>query len=177
VLCRELKAVFDWQVVGKDRRKRLPDRDCAVAAIAARMGLPAASLSSYMEDQDEDDGDARVKTTEEVTAVAMECMGLSQPAEQPAEQPKDEIGLLDELLDEQAPNLQEDPTPAPRPRKQVHIKTEIELELGDLYTNIMLEGLIPPPSLVAAVSGGSTPLSQAEAEQTLEDARRLLSSA
>jgi hypothetical protein len=171
VLCRELKSVFDWQVVGKDRRKRLPERDGAIAAIAARMGLPAAALSSYMEDQD--DGDARVKTTEEVTAVAMECMGLSPPAEQP----KDETVLLDELLDEQVPHLiKEAPTPAPRPRKQVHIPTEIDHELSELYTEIMLEGLAAPPSLVAAVSG-NVHLTQAEAEQALEDARRLLSTA
>jgi hypothetical protein len=81
------------------------------------------------------------------------------------------------LLDEQVPHLlQEDPTPAPRPRKQVHIPTEIDLELSELYTDIMLEGLAPPPSLVAAVSGNAH-LTQAEAEQALEDARRLLSSA
>jgi hypothetical protein len=171
VLCRELKSVFEYQTVGKDRRKKLPERDGAIAAIAARMGLPAAALSSYMDDQD--DGDARVKTAEEVTTVAMECMGLSPPAEQP----EDETGLLDELLDEQVPHLlQEDPTPAPRQRKQVHIPTEIDLELSELYTDIMLEGLAPPPSLVAAVSGNAH-LTQAEAEQALEDARRLLSSA
>jgi hypothetical protein len=99
-------------------------------------------------------------------------MGLSQPAEQP----EDETVLLDELLDEQVPHLIKAPTPAPRPRKQVHIPTEIDHELRELYTEIMLEGLAPPPSLVAAVSG-TVHLTQAEAEQALEDARRLLSSA
>jgi hypothetical protein len=195
VLCRELKSVFEYQTVGKDRRKKLPERDCAIAAIAARMGLPAAALSSYMEDQDQDqDDDARVKTDAEVLADSLESLGLA-PAPAPAPAPvsalepepaEEDDTLLDQLIDEepetkvscvQAEAKPIPPRPTPRPRKQVaRVPNEIDLELGELYTDMILEGHEPPQSLLAAVNrdSGAPPLTPEEADQARADARSIM---
>jgi len=75
------------------------------------------------------------------------------------------------------PVAQIPPRPAPRPRKPVaRVPNEIDLELGELYTDMILEGHNPPQSLMAAIyrDCDAPPLTPEEAEQARADARSIM---
>jgi superfamily II DNA/RNA helicase len=70
------------------------------------------------------------------------------------------------------------PRPAPRPRSKPVARSpnKVDIELGELYTDLILEGHEPPQSLLAAVyrDCNAPPLTPEEAEQARADARSIM---